>query len=113
MSFAVVLLSLFLSAHGFAATEITNVRHWAAPDHTRVVFDLSADPDYRFKSSDNTLTLNFSGTSLHPSLPAEKVIDKPVVRIGTEIKNNTSVIRCRPVADVGNFGRGKTMSRQK
>ncbi len=36
-----------------------------------------ADPDYRFKSSDNTLTLNFSGTSLHPSLPAEKVIDKP------------------------------------
>jgi len=80
MSFAVVLLSLFLSAHGFAATEITNVRHWAAPDHTRVVFDLSADPDYRFKSSDNTLTLNFSGTSLHPSLPAEKVIDKPGIR---------------------------------
>lgn len=80
MSFAVVLLSLFLSAHGFAATEITNVRHWAAPDHTRVVFDLSADPDYRFKISDNTLTLNFSGTSLHPSLPAEKVIDKPGIR---------------------------------
>jgi N-acetylmuramoyl-L-alanine amidase len=77
LSFAAVLLSLFLSSQGFAATEITNIRHWAAPDHTRVVFDLSADPDYRFKISDNMLILNFSGTSLHPSLPAEKVIDKP------------------------------------
>ena len=80
LSCVTILLSLFLSAQGFAATEITNVRHWAAPDHTRVVFDLSADPDYRFKISDNKLTLNFSGTSLHPSLPAEKVIDKPGIR---------------------------------
>lgn len=77
LSCAVILLSLFLSAQGFAATEITNVRHWAAPDHTRIVFDLSADPVYRFNVSENVLTLNFSGASLHPSLPAEKVIDKP------------------------------------
>ncbi|MDD4356154.1 MAG: hypothetical protein PHN98_02795, partial [Smithellaceae bacterium] len=76
LSCAVILLSLFLSAQGFAATEITNVRHWAAPDHTRIVFDLSADPVYRFNVSENVLTLNFSGASLHPSLPAEKVIDK-------------------------------------
>ena len=38
---------------------------------------------------------------------------EPVVRIGTEIENNTSVIRCCPVADVGDFGRGKSLSRQE
>jgi len=74
---AILLSVFFLSAQGFAATEITNVRHWAAPDHTRVVFDLSADPNYQFKITENTLTLEFSGASLHSSLPAEKVIDKP------------------------------------
>ncbi len=77
LSCVAILLSVFLSAQGFAATEITNVRHWAAPDHTRVVFDLSADPDYQFKISENSLILEFSGASLHPSLPAEKVINKP------------------------------------
>ncbi len=65
------------SSQGFAATEITNVRHWAAPDHTRVVFDLSAEPDYQFKISENMLTLEFSNASFRSSLPAEKKIGKP------------------------------------
>lgn len=73
---AILFIALF-SLQGFAATEISNVRHWAAPDHTRVVFDLSADADYQFKISENILTLEFSDASFHPSLPAEKVIDKP------------------------------------
>ncbi|MEE9913542.1 MAG: N-acetylmuramoyl-L-alanine amidase [Deltaproteobacteria bacterium] len=65
------------SAQGFAATEISKVRHWAAPDHTRVVFDLSAEPDYQFSIRDNILTLEFSKASLHPSLPPEKTVGKP------------------------------------
>ncbi|MHB8138922.1 MAG: N-acetylmuramoyl-L-alanine amidase [Smithellaceae bacterium] len=73
---AILFIALF-SLQGFAATEISNVRHWAAPDHTRVVFDLSADPDYQFNISENILTLEFSDASFHPSLPAEKVINKP------------------------------------
>ncbi|MRR16437.1 MAG: LysM peptidoglycan-binding domain-containing protein [Deltaproteobacteria bacterium] len=65
------------SAHGYAATEISKVRHWAAPDHTRVVFDLSAEPDYQFYLRDNVLTLEFRGASLHPSLSGEKMVGKP------------------------------------
>src|SRR5512145_268110 len=73
---AILVMALW-SAQGFAATEISRVRHWAAPDHTRVVFDLSAEPDYQFSIRDNILTLEFSKASLHPSLPPEKMVGKP------------------------------------
>lgn len=73
---AILVLALW-SSQAFAATEISKVRHWAAPDHTRVVFDLSAEPDYQFFVNENILTLEFSDASFHSSLPAEKVIKKP------------------------------------
>jgi N-acetylmuramoyl-L-alanine amidase len=72
-----ILVIALWSSQGLAATEITNVRHWAAPDHTRIVFDLSAEPDYQFKISGNMLTLELSHATFHPSLPAEKMIGKP------------------------------------
>jgi len=74
----------------FAVTEISNVRHWTAPDQTRIVFDLSAEPDYQFKIEGNTITLEFSDASFHSSLPAEKKIRKPGVSkiIFTEAENN-------------------------
>ncbi len=61
----------------FAATEILKVRNWAAPDHTRIVFDVSEEPDYLFQIKDNVLILEFSNAVLNPSLPAEKRIGKP------------------------------------
>jgi len=70
-------MTVLWSSQGFAATEISKVRHWAAPDHTRIVFDLSAEPDYQFKIMENILTLEFNDASFHPSLPAEKMIGKP------------------------------------
>jgi len=73
----VILVIGLWSSQSFAATEISNVRYWAAPDHTRVVFDLSAEPEYQFKIKGNILTLEFSNASFHPSLSAEKTIDKP------------------------------------
>jgi len=73
---AILLVALW-SASGFAATEISNVRHWAAPDHTRLVFDLSDVPDYQSNTRDNILTLEFSGAEFKKSLPAELIIGKP------------------------------------
>lgn len=64
---------------GFAQTEITNVRHWAAPDSTRVVFDLSAEPDYSYKITQQAITLEFVNTSLRASLLSAQTIDKPGV----------------------------------
>ena len=56
--FALLIIAVLLwTGRGLAATEISNVRYWAAPDHTRVVFDLSGEPDYRYSISDNILVL--------------------------------------------------------
>lgn len=65
------------SSFCFAATEIIKVRTWAAPDHTRIVFDLADEANYQFQIKDNILTLEFTDTTLHPSLPGEKKIGKP------------------------------------
>jgi N-acetylmuramoyl-L-alanine amidase len=76
-------LAIFLMAlwpvRGFALTEISNVRYWTAPDQTRIVFDLSAEPDYSFKIEKNIITLEFSNASFSALLPAEKIIRKPGV----------------------------------
>jgi len=72
---AILVITLW-SSPGFAVTEITNVRNWTAPDHTRIVIDLSDAPDYQYKITENILTLEFSNASFHSSLPAEKMIGK-------------------------------------
>ncbi|MGB5217864.1 MAG: hypothetical protein WBN66_06160, partial [Smithella sp.] len=40
---------VIVSTRCYATTEILNVRHWTAPDHTRIVLDLDGTPDYDFK----------------------------------------------------------------
>ena len=62
-----------------AATEISKVRSWAAPDHTRVVFDLTGEADYQFQINGDVLTLDFAGATLSPSLSDVKKIKKPGV----------------------------------
>lgn len=87
---AAILLIDLLPALAFAVTEISNVRHWSAPDQTRIVFDLSAEPDYQFKIINNIVILEFSNASFSSSLPGEKNISKPGVSkiIFTKAKNN-------------------------
>ena len=69
-------------ASGFALTEISNVRHWTAPDQTRIVFDLSEEPVYRFDIQEKRVILEFSDSFFSPSLPSEKIVRKPgVVKI--------------------------------
>lgn len=72
-----IIVALIGPGRGFAATEISNVRYWAAPDHTRVVFDLSTEPDYSYDTSDNTLVLEFNDTFFIKTLFPEMKIDKP------------------------------------
>jgi N-acetylmuramoyl-L-alanine amidase len=88
-SLAILFIALWPS-HGFAVTEISNIRHWTAPDQTRIVFDLSAEPDYQFKIKGNTITLFFSDALFHPSLKGGEKIRKPGVSkiIFTTEENN-------------------------
>ena len=72
---AILVIALW-SSQGFAATEISNVRHWGAPDHTRVVFDLTDEPDYQLNIRENILTLEFPNAVFKKSLPAELIVGR-------------------------------------
>jgi N-acetylmuramoyl-L-alanine amidase len=72
-----ILIAVLFSTKCYGSLEILNVRHWTAPDHTRIVLDVDGDPDYEIKESENLLVLNFKESSLHKSIPAKIIINKP------------------------------------
>jgi N-acetylmuramoyl-L-alanine amidase len=45
-----LVLSLLTAPSSLEAAELLRLRHWSAPDHTRVVLDLSAPHDYRVRT---------------------------------------------------------------
>jgi N-acetylmuramoyl-L-alanine amidase len=69
-----------MSGGAFAATQILNVRHWTAPDHTRVVFDLDAQTHYSYSTDNNLLTIEFYGAVCHPSVPLAMSVGKPGIQ---------------------------------
>ena len=92
--FALLIISVLLwTGRGLAATEISNVRYWAAPDHTRVVFDLSGEPDYRYSISDNILVLEFNDAFFIKTLAQEMPIDKPGISRIVFTKNDGAFCR--------------------
>ncbi len=76
-----ILLLLLLGAFpASAGTEIFNVRHWAAPDHTRVVFDATEEPSYTVEREEAKLRIVIRDASLSTTLPGVMAIDKPGIR---------------------------------
>ena len=75
-----ILASLLIFAESSNAAEILNLRNWTAPDHTRVVIDVSADQTYDLEEKINNLVINFKGASLHNSIPHELDINKPGIK---------------------------------
>jgi len=43
----------------YAITKILGVRHWSAPDHTRIVFDLSGPASYKVYATSDSQTLSW------------------------------------------------------
>jgi N-acetylmuramoyl-L-alanine amidase len=54
-----------------------NIRHWAAPDHTRVVFDTSEESQYTLEKTDESVIIDFTDTFLAPAVPLEILLKKP------------------------------------
>ncbi len=60
-----------------AANQILNVRHWVAPDHTRVVIDTNEDVSFTVEKREGVIVVDLEDTSLPPHFPRMIVLKKP------------------------------------
>ncbi|MBB3048528.1 N-acetylmuramoyl-L-alanine amidase [Litorivivens lipolytica] len=84
----VLIATLLFSAAGFAA-DVKDVRLWRAPDHTRVVFDLSGPAEYQVFPLNNPerLVVDISRTSLNKIPDDLKFDDSPISRMRHGVRN--------------------------
>ena len=75
----IALTWLFFPVHVHARNKIYNIRHWAAPDHVRVVIDASDDIPYAVGKAEKKLQIDFEDTELPEDLPSEIILTKPGV----------------------------------
>lgn len=77
-----------VSTHA-AASVIESVRLWRAPDHTRLVFDLSGPVDHRVFSLDSPdrLVIDVEQTQLQASLAALALGNTPISAIRSAVKD--------------------------
>lgn len=76
---AVIPLLLLVSTPAFAGAEIQNIRHWTAPDQTRVVFDVSDGIVFTVHKEADRIYIDFPDATLRDSLPASIGMNKPAI----------------------------------
>ncbi|MBN1613378.1 MAG: N-acetylmuramoyl-L-alanine amidase [Deltaproteobacteria bacterium] len=77
---AIVIAICLLLPSSARATSILNIRHWSAPDHTRVVVDTDDDALCDDNRGPGKVTLTFRNASFEKDLPFKRVLDKPGLR---------------------------------
>ena len=80
---------LLMVQQGFAAVKIEGVRVWPAPDHTRIVFDVSDRVEHKIFTLDNPgrLVIDISNVSPNPQLDALKSPSELVKRARHATRN--------------------------
>jgi len=73
-------LMLLLTSEANALNRILNIRHWVAPDHTRIVIDTSEVTDYTVEKNKEHIWVDFRNTAYPGELPKESILNKPGVR---------------------------------
>ncbi len=77
IAFLFILLTVvFYTDPVFAINSILNIRHWAAPDHTRVVIDVSDDIPYTVDDADRKLFIDLKDTHIREDFPHEFILKK-------------------------------------
>jgi len=69
-------LCFLIPSHGLAANTILNIRHWVAPDHTRVVIDTSEKARYQMVRKGQVLSLYFRNCEIQDSIPNSILLQK-------------------------------------
>ena len=77
-----------LTAFPAWAVEVHEVRLWRAPDHTRIVFDLTGPVEHKLMVLDNPkrIVLDLEDTALKASLDTLKLSDTPVARVRSGVR---------------------------
>lgn len=77
-----VMLSILILHPCSAAAEtlIQNIRHWSAPDHTRIVIDTDREPKYAVDKTEQKLNIDFQDARPGKKVPAKIILKRP----GTE-----------------------------
>jgi len=80
---AMVFMLLLAPATGLAATVVEDVRTWNGPDHTRVVFDLSAPADHELFTLEgpHRAVVDLADARLDPALVERIRSEGPIQRI--------------------------------
>ena len=71
------ILLLCLSSQAWARTEIINLRHWTAPEHTRVVIDTNEEIQYKVEKSNLKVELQLANTDLAKGVAREYILNEP------------------------------------
>ena len=83
VSCAVFLLTLLVMStictEALASVNILNVRHWTAPDHTRVVLDLTDEAPFKVVQEDRRIYVDLQGAFLDEEIPPIYDINKLAV----------------------------------
>jgi len=78
--FLLILLAIStVCTEALASVDILNVRHWTAPDHTRVVLDLTGETPFTVVQEDRRIYVDLQGAVLKEEIPPIYDINKPAV----------------------------------
>lgn len=85
----ILLVLGFLGASSAWAVEVHDVRLWRAPDHTRIVFDLSGPAQHSLivLSDPSRIVLDIQDTQLRADLTNLKLSDTPVASVRTGVRD--------------------------
>jgi N-acetylmuramoyl-L-alanine amidase len=89
----VFLLTALLASEAGAMNSILNLRHWVAPDHTRIVIDTSEVPEYTVEKNNEYVRIDFLNTAYPKDLPEKSILNKPGVTVISMIRLSEESVR--------------------
>ena len=79
VSLSILFLMTVICQEAFGSVAILHVRHWTAPDHTRVVLDVSSETSYTVSRGDHTIYVDMRHAVLPGGIPHTYNVNKPAV----------------------------------
>jgi len=90
---ASVLVLLLMLAPAAFGLDVRDVRLWRAPDHTRIVFDLTGPPDHRLiqLNQPERIVVDVSDARLTANLDSVSLANTPIARIRSGVRDGSDL----------------------